>query len=97
MFRPNTEKIWNQAKECNCGAQDCSTRNHRLCPICGEKMLYGSHFTNEKTKDSKYAWNVDLIIPVAEGGNYKMNNLQAVHIKCNKSRNNKDQSREYEK
>ncbi len=97
MYRPNTERLWKEAKDCTCGSGDCSIRNHKLCPICNQKMLYGSHFTNEKTKESQFAWNIDLIVPKSEGGSWKLNNMRAVHIKCNKSRNNMDQSREYEK
>ncbi|MGL4647424.1 MAG: HNH endonuclease [Mycoplasmoidaceae bacterium] len=94
-YRPNTDRLWSQSAKCDCGKQDCNEKNHRLCPRCNNKMLYGSHFSVEKLNKSDYAWNVDLIIPKIDGGNNKLNNLVAVHIKCNNSRNRKDQSNEY--
>ncbi len=97
MLRDNTERLWKLAKECDCQKNDCSPRNHRLCPICNNLMLYGSHFTNPKTINSEYAWNIDLIIPKKDGGSSKIHNLRAVHIKCNTSKKNQDQSNEYNK
>lgn len=97
MLRPNTERLWQDSEDCSCGRQDCNPRNHKKCNLCGELMLYGSHFTNEATRDSQYAWNIDLIIPKCDGGKVKITNQHAVHIKCNKSKKNVDQSCEYEK
>lgn len=97
MLRDNTERLWKEAKECDCGRQDCNPRNHRICPICNKLMLYGSHFTNPKTINSEYSWNIDLIVPKKDGGSTKIHNLRAVHIKCNASRKHKDQSNEYVK
>lgn len=94
-YKTNTERIWQQASKCDCGKQDCNERNHRICVRCNKKMLYGSHFSIEKLNNSEFAWNVDLIVPKSEGGNTKLNNLIAVHIKCNNSRNRKDGSNEY--
>ena len=58
-------------------------------------MLYGSNFSIEKLINREIAWNVDLIVPKSEGSNANLNNLIAVHIKCNNSRNRKGGSNEY--
>jgi len=79
-----TKEVWKKAEDCNCDAQDCSKKNHKLCGICDEKMLYGAHESVQPK--SKYAWNVDHIKPVSKGGSDNINNLQAVHITCNRSK-----------
>lgn len=94
-YKENTMKLWKDAKDCDCGKQNCNPKNHKKCPICGGVMMYGSHYSVEKLRKSDFSWNVDYIIPKSEGGSNKYNNLRAVHIKCNKSRNRLDHSGEY--
>ncbi len=94
-YKENTMKFWKDAQECDCNKPNCNPKNHKKCPICGGVMMYGSHYSVEKLRKSEYAWNVDYIIPVSEGGNKKFSNLRAVHIKCNKSKNRLDHSGEY--
>ncbi|MGL5630288.1 MAG: HNH endonuclease [Mycoplasmoidaceae bacterium] len=88
-------RLWNNAKKCNCLAPDCNIKNHKLCSICEKKLLFGSHFSVKRFNKSIYSWNIDFIIPKSLGGNNKLSNLHVVHIKCNKSKNSKDQSGEY--
>ena len=95
IYKDNTMKLWKDAKECNCGKPDCNPKNHRLCPICNETMMYGSHYSIENLRKSNFAWNIDMIVQKVDGGNNKYSNLRAVHIRCNKSKNRKDQSGEY--
>ncbi|WP_033379079.1 HNH endonuclease [Mesomycoplasma moatsii] len=92
-YREKTERIWEQANYCFCGFEDCNPNNHRLCGICGAKILYGSHESVQSQNNSRYSWNVDHIIPRSKGGTNKLNNLQAVHIRCNRSKG--DKSGEY--
>ncbi len=94
-YKQNTMNLWKDAPECDCGEANCNPKNHRKCPICGEMMLYGSHYSVVDLRKSPYAWNVDYIIQKADGGNNKYSNLRAVHIRCNKSRNREDHSGEY--
>jgi len=74
---------WNKGKFCNCSDQDCG-ENHRLCGICGGTMIYGAHESAQPS--SKYAWNIDHINPLFLNGSNDINNLQAVHITCNRSK-----------
>lgn len=83
-----TEQVWEKAPYCHCGFQDCNPNNHRLCGICGEKILYGSHESVHNQRNSMYAWNIDHIIPTSRGGKNNTSNLQAVHIKCNRDKGN---------
>lgn len=77
------EICWEKARYCNCNSDDCHPNSHRLCGICGNKILYNSHEGVIRKKNSRYAWNIDYIIPISKGGNDDINNLHAVHIKCN--------------
>ena len=83
------EKIWDNANDCYCGYDDCHPNNHKLCGICNEKILYGSHEREETQLNSQYAWNIDHIIPKSKGGTNRIDNLQAVHITCNQNKGNK--------
>lgn len=94
-YKTNTMRLWQIAKNCNCEQEGCNPKNHKLCAICDQKILFGSHKSIEKLNKSDYAWNIDIIIPKVDGGNNKISNLHAVHVKCNKSRNRKDYSGEY--
>lgn len=94
-YKTNTMRLWQTSKDCTCLQNGCNAKNHKLCPICSNLMLFGSHLIVEKLNKSEFSWNTDLIVPKINGGNNKIANLQAVHIKCNKSKNRKDQSGEY--
>ncbi|WP_436358618.1 HNH endonuclease domain-containing protein [Mycoplasma sp. 480] len=41
---------------------------------------------NQYGKDSKYAWNIEHIVPVSEGGTDAYINLTVTHIKTNSER-----------
>ena len=80
------EEVWKNAPYCSCGNDDCNPKNHRLCGICWETILYGSYESIDSQINSKFAWNIDHIIPKSKGGNNSINNLQAVHIFCNRKK-----------
>ena len=82
-------KIWDKAEECNCGNEDCWPKNHRLCSICGETILFGCYEGNIDQNNSYYAWNVDHIKPRSRNGNDSIHNKQPVHIRCNRNKSNK--------
>ncbi len=86
-YNNKTEVVWKKAPYCSCGNGDCSPDNHRLCGICRETMLYGSHESVNSQRNSLYAWNTDHIISKSVGSNDSIDNLQAVHIRCNRSKN----------
>lgn len=92
-YKEKTEKIWEKAPYCSCYTNDCHPNSHRLCGICSATILYGSHESNISQRNSWYAWNVDHIIPKSRGGTDWLDNLQAVHIRCNRSKG--DKSGEY--
>lgn len=85
-YSDKIERIWEKAPYCNCGYQDCSINNHRLCGLCWEKILYGSHESVESQRNSHFAWNIDHIVSKAKGGTNRESNLQATHIYCNRSK-----------
>ena len=87
-YSAKIEKIWDNARYCDCNAEDCNAYNHRLCGICGYKILYGSHESEISQRNSRYAWNIDHIIPKSRGGTDRISNLQAVHIRCNRYKKN---------
>ncbi len=80
------EEAWANAKYCNCSLCGGNPNQHRLCPICGEPMQYGSHESVKLQNGSKLAWNVDHKIPLSKGGKDTRSNRQAVHIKCNRNK-----------
>ncbi len=82
--------IWNKAPKCNCGSnQQDDFGDHKLCGICNNKMLYGSHESVHNQNNSIGAWNIDHKIPVSKNGNNKYANLHVVHIYCNQNKANK--------
>ncbi len=85
-YSDKIEIIWDKAPYCYCNSEDCNVYNHRLCSICGSKMLYGSHESIISQRNSRYAWNIDHIIPKSRGGSNSINNLHAVHIRCNRNK-----------
>lgn len=88
-YDEKTESCWEKAEHCNCNSKDCHPNSHRLCGICGNKILYGSHESVISQRNSRYAWNIDHIIPKSCGGSNNIDNLQAVHVKCNRNKSNK--------
>lgn len=88
-YSKKIEAIWEKTPYCSCGNDDCSINNHRLCNICWGKILYGSHESVESQRNSRYAWNIDHIVHISKGGSNSINNLQAVHIRCNRDKKNK--------
>ncbi len=85
-YNNKTESAWKKAPYCSCGNNDCNPNNHRLCEICWETILYGSHESVKSQINSKFAWNIDHIIPKSKNGNNSIDNLQAVHITCNRKK-----------
>ena len=83
------EQVWEKAPYCNCNSQDCHINSHRLCSVCYESILYGSHESIESQRNSISAWNTDHIVPKSKGVNNKLDNLQATHIYCNREKSNK--------
>ena len=81
-------RVWEKAPYCNCGYEYCSINNHRLCGICGEAIMKGSHESVTSQRNSWYAWNIDHKIPISRGGTDNINNLHAVHIRCNREKSN---------
>ncbi len=93
-YKIKTEQAWLNASYCNCGDEEnCNPKSHRLCGICNGTILYGSHESVVAQRNSRFAWNTDHIIPKSKGGNNSIDNLQAVHIVCNRSKG--DTSGEY--
>lgn len=93
----STVSAWEQADPCAGLCQpknkmaefECQT-NHKLCGLCGTKVIYGAHVSAQAT--SKQAWDVDHIKPQSKGGTNKVNNLQVVHVRCNRNKGDKDQN-----
>lgn len=83
-----TQNAWNNAQKCYCGSQDCRS-NHKICYICGGKMIYGAHESVEQQRNSSCAWNTDNIQPRSKNGTNQNSNLVAVHITCNRNKANK--------
>ena len=83
------EQVWDNAEYCSCYSDDCHPNNHRLCGICRGIIMKCAHESNEEQRNSRYAWNIDHIIPISKGGNNSIDNLQAVHIRCNRNKGNK--------
>ncbi|WP_283272233.1 HNH endonuclease [Spiroplasma sp. SV19] len=86
-------KVWNNATDCHCGAQpQDEAKDHKICGICkkiNKLMIYGAHESVELQRNSKCAWNIDHIIPRSRKGKNNIDNLRAVHIRCNKNKGNK--------
>ncbi|WP_338968285.1 HNH endonuclease signature motif containing protein [Spiroplasma endosymbiont of Lonchoptera lutea] len=78
-------QVWDNALSCFCSVNDCFS-NHKLCGICRDTILYVVHESNQP--NSRYAWNVDHIVPLSRGGSNHITNLQAVHIECNCNKRN---------
>lgn len=92
MTKKITKKIrkllWAKLKHCKCDSEDYNPNNHRLCSICGKKILWGS-FLGSFKKDPKkltYVYDVDHIIPISEGGNDDIKNLRLTQVTCNRQK-----------
>lgn len=86
IYSNEAEQAWDDADKCDCGAGDCHENNHKECGVCVDRMLYGSHESNEDQVNSDYRWNVDHIKPISKGGSNKRDNKQAVHVRCNQEK-----------
>ncbi|MBD5422985.1 MAG: HNH endonuclease [Mycoplasma sp.] len=87
-YNDKTERVWDKSSYCYCDNEDCTPNNHRLCGICRTTILYGSHESERSQNNSRFSWNIDHIIPKSKGGTNSISNLQAVHIRCNRSKAN---------
>ena len=81
-YGPKVNRVWNRALRCHCGQADCTAKNHRLCNLCHEPILYGSHSSELTQVHSKFVWHVAYIRPPFKGGSERLINLQAVHVDC---------------
>ena len=80
------EIAWENSGYCSCHNDDCHPNNHRICYICGDKMLWGSYWGNQQQRNSIYAWDIDHRNPKRNGGKDSPDNLFATHIDCNRNR-----------
>ena len=92
-YKTKTDQVWEKAPYCDCYSEDCNPNSHRLCGLCNMTILYGSHESELSQRNSRFAWNIDHIVPKSRGGDNSLRNLHAVHIMCNRSKG--DQSGEY--
>ena len=80
-------KVWDKAEDCKCGKNDCA-ENHKLCslrlPGCLGTVIFGAHVS--KQPNSKYAWDIDHIITLNQGGSNDLSNLQLACVKCNRKK-----------
>lgn len=83
--------LWEKLKHCKCGEEDCKPNNHRLCSMCGKKILWGSYIGSFKKTPKKltFVYDVDHIIPVSEGGTNKISNLRLTHVTCNRQKSSR--------
>lgn len=81
------DAIWKKAPLCNCGDQDCHPNNHRLCSICGKKILYGAHDSVAKQRTSPCAWSKDYKKQLDKKEMNNIDNLRAVHLTCSTRKN----------
>ena len=88
-YDKKTESCWEKAEHCNCNSKDCHPNSHRLCGICGDVMFYGAHQSVKSQINSRGCWNIDHIIPSSKGGSNNINNLCAVHVRCNREKGNR--------
>ena len=86
----NKEKMkhiaWENSNYCDCCFDDCHPNNHRICYICGDKMLWGSYWANIEQRNSRYAWDIDHRISLNNEGTNNPNNLFATHVHCNRKK-----------
>jgi 5-methylcytosine-specific restriction endonuclease McrA len=88
LISEKDKKIWDKAKNCNCNDKDCTPNNHKLCGIrnCNGTILFGAHESVNSQRNSRFSWNIDHIVPKAMGGSNYIENLQAVHVSCNRTK-----------
>lgn len=87
-FSKGTKDIlWDKLPLCNCGAQDCTPNNHRICTYkkCGKTILKGAYFGVQP--NSYHAWDVDHIKSLNNGGTNHINNLRIICVECNRRKN----------
>ncbi|AXF95265.1 HNH endonuclease [Spiroplasma phoeniceum] len=82
-----TKMVWDKAKKCNCKSkQQDEADAHKLCGICKKTMIYGAYESVKNQQNSIYRWNLDHKKPKSQGGDNSIENLQAVHVKCNRKK-----------
>jgi hypothetical protein len=72
----------NYSKENKVPIYETSQKQHFLCAICNGKM---NHVWNNNYSDNNYLYyTIDHIKPVSSGGRHQIDNIQIVHLICNK-------------
>jgi hypothetical protein len=82
-FNKYKDKVWQKAIDSEYEDHlDTIQFHHKVCPWCGDIMIY-SEFSPEKPEANiHYAWTIGFMLPLDHGGKKKLENLQAIHVKC---------------
>jgi len=77
------DDVWNKSLNCDCENHFDNHQSHKICSWCGDIMVY-SQFANQNGKktNSTEAWTIGFLLPINRGGLKKVENLQAIHAKC---------------